>query len=131
MKVGFIGLGNMGNPMAANVRRAGHDLLVYDLRREAAGPLEALGAAWTDSPRAVAAASEVVLSSLPGPPEVEAVVLGDDGVFAGLAEGAAYFDMSTNSPAVVRRLAETGNARGFQVLDARSPAACPAPGTPA
>ena len=118
MKVGFIGLGNMGNPMAANVRRAGHALSVYDLRREAAGPLEDLGAVWADSPRAVAAASEVVLSSLPGPPEVEAVVLGDDGVFAGLAEGAAYIDMSTNSPAVVRRLAEVGNARGFRVLDA-------------
>ena len=73
MKVGFIGLGNMGNPMAANVRRAGHDLSVYDLRREAAGPLEDLGAAWADSPRAVAAASEVVLSSLPGPPTAHLV----------------------------------------------------------
>ena len=73
MKVGFIGLGNMGNPMAANVRRAGHDLSVYDLRREAAGPLEDLGAVWADSPRAVAAASEVVLSSLPGPPTAHLV----------------------------------------------------------
>lgn len=118
MKVGFIGLGNMGTPMAANVRRAGHDLTVYDLRREVAVPLEGLGAVWADSPQAVAAQSEVVLSSLPGPPEVEAVVTADDGVFAGLPQGAAYIDMSTNSPAAIRKLAEVGTARGFQVLDA-------------
>ncbi len=118
MKVGFIGLGNMGNPMAASVRKAGHDLTIYDLRREVARNLEDAGAVWADSPQAVAAQSEVVLSSLPGPPEVEEAVLGDNGVFAGLATGTAYIDMSTNSPAVVRKLAETGAARGFHVLDA-------------
>ena len=79
MRVGFIGLGNMGNPMAANVLKAGHSLTVYDLRREIGRNLEEAGAKWAASPKDVAAQSEVVLSSLPGPPEVEAVVLGEDG----------------------------------------------------
>ncbi len=118
MRVGFIGLGNMGNPMAANVLKAGHSLTVYDLRREIGRNLEEAGAKWAASPKDVAAQSEVVLSSLPGPPEVEAVVLGEDGVFAGLGKGAAYIDMSTNSPTTTRKIAEVGAAQGFHVLDA-------------
>ena len=102
MRVGFIGLGNMGNPIAANVLKAGHNLTVYDLRREIGRNLEEAGAKWAASPKDVAAQSEVVLSSLPGPPEVEAVVLGEDGVFAGLGKGAAYIDISTNSPTTTR-----------------------------
>lgn len=118
MKVGFIGLGNMGNPMAANVLKAGHNLTVYDLRREVGRNLEDAGAQWAASPKDVAAQAEVVLSSLPGPPEVEAVVLGENGVFAGLTTGATYIDMSTNSPTTMRKIAELGTARGFRVLDA-------------
>ena len=118
MKVGFIGLGNMGNPMAANVLKAGHSMTVYDLRREIGRNLEEAGAKWAVSPKDVAAQSEVVLSSLPGPPEVEAVVLGENGVFAGLGKGAAYIDMSTNSPTTTRKIAEIGAAQGFHVLDA-------------
>lgn len=118
MKVGFIGLGNMGNPMAANVLKAGHSLTVYDLRREAGRNLEEAGAKWAASPKDVAAQSEVVLSSLPGPLEVEAVVLGEDGVFAGLGRGAAYIDMSTNSPTTTRldlaQEAERCQAQGLQ-----------------
>jgi len=118
MKVGFIGLGNMGNPMAMNVLKAGHNLTVYDLRRDVGHNLEETGAKWAKSPKEVAAQSEVVLSSLPGPPEVEAAVLGEDGVFAGLEKGATYIDMSTNSPTTMRKIAEVGATRGFRVLDA-------------
>jgi 3-hydroxyisobutyrate dehydrogenase-like beta-hydroxyacid dehydrogenase len=118
MKVGFIGLGNMGNPMAMNVLKAGHSLTVYDLRRETGRNLEEAGAQWAASPQDVAAQSEVVLSSLPGPPEVEAAVLGEQGIFAGLRQGAAYIDMSTNSPTTMRKIAEVGAARGVRILDA-------------
>ncbi|MGC2199913.1 MAG: NAD(P)-binding domain-containing protein, partial [Stellaceae bacterium] len=70
MKIGFIGLGMMGSGMAANLQRAGHDLIVHDLRRIAAEPYLTAGAVWADTPRAVAEAAEVVFTSLPGPPEV-------------------------------------------------------------
>ncbi len=104
MKIGFIGLGMMGSGMAANLQKAGHELVVHDLRRAAAEPYFAKGAQWADSPRAVAEASEVVFTSLPGPPEVEAVALGDNGLLSGMSRGKAYFDLSTNSPTVVRRI---------------------------
>ncbi len=118
MKVGFIGLGNMGNPMAANLLKARYNLTVYDIRREMGHPLEAAGARWAISPKSVAAQSDVVLTSLPGPQEVEAVVLGETGVFAGLNSGCAYIDLSTNSPTTMHRIAEIGASSGFHVLDA-------------
>lgn len=118
MEVGFIGLGNMGNPMAANILKAGHDLTIYDVRRELGRNLEEAGAKWAVSPKDVAAQSEVVLSCLPGPREVEAVVLGGEGVFAGLNRGSAYIDTSTNAPTTMRKIAEIGTAKGFCVLDA-------------
>ncbi len=118
MKVGFIGLGNMGNAMAHNVLKAGHKLTIYDIDRDKGRNLEKVGANWAISPRDVATYSEVVLSSLPGPKEVETVVLGETGVFAGLAKGAAYIDTTTNSPVVMRNLAEIGSSSGFHVLDA-------------
>lgn len=118
MRVGFIGLGNMGHPMAANVLKSGHDLVVYDVRQETIRSLEDAGAEWGASPMDVAARSEVVLSSLPGPREVESVVLGDEGVFAGLSRGSAYIDTSTNSPSTMRNIAEIGTSQGFYVLDA-------------
>ena len=118
MRVGFIGLGNMGNPMAWNLLKAGYELTIHDVRREAGQNLEGAGAQWVGNPKAVAAQSEVVVTSLPGPREVESVVLGDEGVFAGLSGGLGYIDMSTNSPATVRRLAKIGDVQGFRVLDA-------------
>jgi 3-hydroxyisobutyrate dehydrogenase-like beta-hydroxyacid dehydrogenase len=118
MKVGFIGLGIMGASMASNVQKGGHELIVHDIRPEAAKPHLEAGAVWAGSPRQVAEASEVVLTSLPGPPEVEAVALGDDGLLAGLSAGKAYFDLSTNSPTVVRRLHATFAGRGIPLLDA-------------
>src|SRR5216683_1473040 len=88
MKIGFIGLGMMGSGMAANLQKAGHDLVVHDLRRAAAEPYLAKAAVWADSPRAVAEAAEVVFTSLPGPPEVEAVALGENGLVSGGPRGA-------------------------------------------
>jgi len=118
MKVGFIGLGNMGNPMAANILKARHDLTIYDVRREMGRDLEEAGAQWAVNPKEVAAQSDVVLSALPGPREVEAVVLGEEGVFAGLNRGSAYIDTSTNAPTTMRKIAEIGISKGFCVLDA-------------
>jgi 3-hydroxyisobutyrate dehydrogenase len=118
MKVGFIGLGIMGASMASNVQKGGHELIVHDIRPEAAKPHLEAGAVWAGSPRQVAEASEVVLTSLPGPPEVEAVALGDEGLLAGLSAGKAYFDLSTNSPTVVRRLHATFAGLGIPMLDA-------------
>ena len=118
MQIGFIGLGTMGASMAVNLQKAGYRLVVHDVRRAAADPHVARGATWADSPRAVAEATEVVLTSLPGPPEVEAVALGDHGLLAGMRSGAAWFDLSTNSPTLVRRLHADFAARGVHVLDA-------------
>lgn len=118
MKVGFIGLGTMGGGMALNVRKAGHELLVHDLRREAAERHLAAGCVWAETPRRVAEASDVVLTSLPGPPEVEAVALGEGGLLEGLKPGSAWFDLSTNSPTLIRRLHQRFAAKGVAVLDA-------------
>ena len=115
MKVGFIGLGTMGGPMALNVRKAGHELTVYDLRRDAANPLLAAGAAWGEGVRAVAAVSDVVFTSLPGPKEVEAVA---EELFESMVPRAAWLDLSTNSPTVIRRIHAKFAARGLPVLDA-------------
>ncbi len=118
MRIGFIGLGIMGSSMALNVRAAGHDLAVYDIRREAAAPHLAAGAKWADSPRAVAETAEVVFTSLPGPREVEAVALSNDGLLGSMRSGAVWFDLTTNSPSLIRRLHEQFAARGVHLLDA-------------
>jgi 3-hydroxyisobutyrate dehydrogenase len=117
MKIGFIGLGMMGSGMAANLQKAGHDLVVHDLRRAAAEPYLAKGAVWADTPRAVAEASEVVFTSLPGPPEVEEVALGANGILAGMSRGKAYFDLSTNSPTMVRKINAAFAERDVYMLD--------------
>jgi len=118
MRVGFIGLGLMGNHMATNIQKGGHDLVVHDLRPEAAKPHLSAGAKWADSPKQVAEATDVVFTSLPAPPDVEAVALGERGILAGLARGKAYFDLSTNSPTVVRRIHKLFAERGAHMLDA-------------
>ena len=118
MNVGFIGLGTMGASMASNVQKGGHDLVVHDVRAEAAKPHLAAGARWADTPRQVAEASDVVLTSLPGPVEVEAVALGEHGLLSGLREGKVYLDLSTNSPTVVRRIHAAFASRGVAMLDA-------------
>jgi 3-hydroxyisobutyrate dehydrogenase len=118
MKLGFIGLGTMGASMAANLQKAGHRLMVHDVRRATAEPHLAAGAVWAQTPRQVAEAAEVVFTSLPGPPEVETVALGPEGLLSGMPAGAAYFDLSTNSPALVRRIHAAFAERGAHMLDA-------------
>jgi len=118
MKVGFIGLGTMGAHMAANLQKVGHDLIVHDMRQNAADPHIAAGATWAVSPQAVGAGSEVVFLSLPGPPEVEAVALGDKSLLSGMMSGSACFDLSTNSPTLVRQLHATFVEKGVEFLDA-------------
>jgi 3-hydroxyisobutyrate dehydrogenase len=118
MKVGFIGTGNMGRPMATNLIKAGHPLTVHDLRREAASQLLEMGARWAETPREVAEQSEVVFTSLPGPREVEAVALGEQGILSGATSGSLYVDLSTNSPTLMRRIYQAFKGKGVAVLDA-------------
>lgn len=118
MKVGFIGLGMMGASMASNLQKSGYKLVVHDLQRQAASQHLAAGATWADTPRAVAEQSDVILTSLPGPKEVEAVVMGADGVAAGMKPGAAIFDLTTNAPSMVRKLHAELLAKGLHFLDA-------------
>src|SRR5688572_20348116 len=115
MRVGFIGLGTMGTHMALHVREAGHELFVNDLSREAAGPHLAAGAVWADSVREIGTRSDVVFTSLPGPREVEAVA---QDLIETMQAGSAWFDLSTNSPTVVRKLHEQFAARDIALLDA-------------
>ncbi len=117
MKVGFIGLGMMGSGMAANLQKAGYDLVVHDLRRAAAEPYLAKGAVWAEDPRTVAMSSEVVFTSLPGPPEVESVALGERGILSGMSAGKAYFDLSTNSPTLVRKVHAAFAEKNVYMLD--------------
>jgi 3-hydroxyisobutyrate dehydrogenase len=118
MKIGFIGLGAMGRGMALNLQKAGHELVVNDLRPEAAGIYLDNGAVWADTPRELAAQVELVFTSLPTPQDVEAVATGADGLAAGFAEGAAWFDLTTNSVEVVRRLHDVLAGQGVQLMDA-------------
>ena len=118
MRIGFVGLGNMGGPMALNLMKAGHALVVHDVRREAAAPHLERGAKWAASPREVARESELILTSLPGPPEVETVALGADGIIHGANPGSIYADLSTGSPTVMRKLHAAFKQKGIHVLDA-------------
>ena len=118
MKVGFIGLGTMGASMATNLQKAGHKLVVHDMQRQSASHHLQAGAEWAASPKAVAEACEVVFLSLPGPPEVEALVLGEDGLIAGFRKGSACFDLTTNSPTLVRKIDKIFAEKGLHMLDA-------------
>ena len=118
MQVGFIGLGTMGARMAANLQHAGYKLVVNDLRKDAAAPHLGAGAIWADSPRALAEQSEVILTSLPEPPDVEKVALADDGLLAGIKRDAVWFDLSTNSQSLVKKLSAAFAEKGAHMLDA-------------
>jgi 3-hydroxyisobutyrate dehydrogenase len=118
MKVGFIGLGTMGAFIAANLQKAGYDLVIHDVRREAGANRLSAGATWAETPRAVAEQSDIVFTSLPGPAEVEPVMFGADGVIAGVKPGMAVFDLSTNSQALVRRFAQALADKGAFGFDA-------------
>ena len=97
MRIGFIGLGTMGQHMAHSLIEADYELLVHDLRRDAGAPHEAAGAVWADTPAQVAEGSDVVFTSLPGPAEVESVALGKDGLLQGMRAGSVK-NMSAGRP---------------------------------
>jgi 3-hydroxyisobutyrate dehydrogenase len=118
MKIGFIGLGMMGAGMASNLQKAGHELVVHDLTRQAASKHLGAGAVWADTPRAVAAACDLVFTSLPTPADVRTVGLGEDGLIGGFRRGAVWFDLSTNAVDVVRSLHARFAADGIDFLDA-------------
>lgn len=118
MKIAFIGLGTMGRHMAANVLKAGHELTVYDVRRESAEAHLAGGAKWANSAAEAAQGVDVIFTSLPGPKQVEEVALGEGGILQGAARDAVYVDLSTSSPTLIRRIYRELGAQGIHVLDA-------------
>src|SRR5580693_1008943 len=116
--VGFVGLGTMGGRMATNLQKAGFKLVVHDLYRQAASHHLNAGATWAETPRVLASQADVIFSSLPEPADVEAVALGPDGLVAGIKPGAAYFDLSTNAPSMVKKLNAAFAEKGAHMLDA-------------
>ncbi len=117
-RVGFIGLGRMGRPMARNLLRAGYRLVVYDRRPEAMAPLLEAGAEAAGGPLELARASDLVITMLPGDAEVLEVCAGQDGVCQGLRSGAVLVDMGTNHPDTARTLARAAARAGADFLDA-------------
>ena len=116
--IGFIGLGTIGGTIAKNLQLAGYPLVVYDIRPEAAKALAQGGAQVAPSPAAVARDCPIILSSLPGPPEVAEVALGAQGLLHGVREATIYVDLSSSSADLIRRIAAEFHARGAQVMDA-------------
>lgn len=118
MKIGFVGLGNMGAPMAANLIKAGHELQVFDIVATAVDVAVAGGAAAAHSANEAAVGAEIVVSMLPAGEHVQAVYGGDDGLIAAADAGTLFIDCSTIDVATARAVAEEARARGFDVLDA-------------
>lgn len=118
MKLGFIGLGAMGRPMALHLLRGGHELAVFARRPEAAAPLVEAGALACDTPAEVARRAEVVFTIVTTSADVEQVALGDDGIAQGAAPGSVLVDMSTIAPSVARRIASALAQRSIEMLDA-------------
>jgi 2-hydroxy-3-oxopropionate reductase len=118
-KVGFVGLGIMGKPMARNLMEAGHELVLYNRTREKAEDLaDEGGAEVADSPKEVAETSGIIVTMLPDSPQVREVVTGEDGVLEGIKDGTLLIDMSTISPVVTEELAEAVKEKGASMLDA-------------
>ena len=118
MRVAFIGIGTMGSGMALNALKTGCEMTVHDLRKEAAEPHLAAGAKWADSPAEAARGADVVFTSLPKPNDVETVGLGENGLLDAMEKGAAWFDLSTNSPSTLRRVGAKFAEKGIHFLDA-------------
>eukprot|EP01108_Squamamoeba_japonica_P006119 TRINITY_DN4923_c0_g1_i1.p1 TRINITY_DN4923_c0_g1~~TRINITY_DN4923_c0_g1_i1.p1 ORF type:complete len:321 (-),score=132.22 TRINITY_DN4923_c0_g1_i1:40-1002(-) len=117
--VGFIGLGNMGGPMAANLLKAKHHVTVFDVNPQAVKELEALGADSARSPAAVAATgADIIVTMLPSSPHVRSVYTGDDGVLSTVAKGTLLIDTSTIDPTASRELALAAADKGAELIDA-------------
>ena len=118
MKIGFIGLGIMGNRMAANLQKKGHSLVVFNRTREKAEPLISEGAEWADSPAVLARQVEVIFTMLAHPDAVEEAALGGDGFLRHPERGQMWIDCSTVNPSFSRKMAVEANARGVGFLGA-------------
>lgn len=118
MKIGFIGLGLMGRPMALNLMKAGHEMRVWSRRRESMQPLLDAGAGDASGPAELAGWAEVVISMVADAPDVEQVALGADGVAEGARQGLIFVDMSTIAPAAARDIAARLADKGVTMLDA-------------
>ena len=118
MIVGFIGLGMMGRNAALNIRRAGFELVVHDIRKEAGEPLLQKGASWADSPAEVIKRADVVVTMVFGPKEIEQVLRGENGLLSAACEGKHWIDLTTSSPKLMRELAAEFEARGGHPVDA-------------
>jgi 3-hydroxyisobutyrate dehydrogenase len=117
-QIGFVGLGRMGLPMCAALVRAGYQVTAADERAESQADAVACGAAWRDTAAQAAAAASVLITVLPGPGEVRAVMLGAAGALEGLATGATWIDMTSSSPSAVQPIRERAIQSGVQVLEA-------------
>lgn len=117
-KVGLIGLGNLGNPMALSMLDAGYELVVHSLRRSEADNLLARGAVWADDAAEVGAQSDVVITVLPGPSQVREIMIGSGGVLARMRPGSTFIDMSTSSVEVAHEVQALAEPRGVGVMDA-------------
>ena len=117
MNAGFIGLGTMGAPMARNILKKGHALVVHDVVPQAVESVVAAGARAAKTPREVAENADIVITMLPDSPDVERVAAGPDGVIAGLKVGSIYIDMSTIDPETTRRIGAQVKAKGAEMID--------------
>jgi 3-hydroxyisobutyrate dehydrogenase-like beta-hydroxyacid dehydrogenase len=119
MKVGFIGVGSMGGPMCRNIiRKSNQEITVFDLNPAAVKACTDIGARAVASVAELAAGADVIMTSLPMPKDVEAVALGPGGIAENARQGTVYFDLSTNAPSVVRRIAAQLKSKGITMLDA-------------
>jgi 2-hydroxy-3-oxopropionate reductase len=118
MKIGFIGVGIMGKPMAKNLMKASYNLVVYDINKEPVKELVSLGAEEGLSPKDVAERTEVIITMLPDSPQVKEVILGENGVLEGIKKGSIIIDMSSIAPAVSREIAKKAEEKGVDFLDA-------------
>jgi len=118
LTIGFIGLGTMGKPMAANLLKAGYTVVAHNRSRAPVQELSEQGAEPAFSPAEVASRSNLIITCLPDSPDVRLVALGEDGLIEGVSEGDIYVDMSTIAPTVAVEVAEALGAKGVQCLDA-------------
>jgi len=118
MRIGYIGLGNVGKPLAASLVREGFHVTVHDLNKDAAADLIAAGATWAASPKETAQNSDSVITCLPSPNAVASVVAGEDGILSGLKPGGTWIDMSTNDFHELQRLAAIAGESGVACLEA-------------
>jgi len=116
--VGFIGLGNMGGPVAGHIQRAGFPMVVCDLREAATQPFRERGAMVVDSARELARQSDVIITALPMPKDVEQVAHGANGILEGIRPQSVFIDISTSPPSLIRQLEPLFRAKGAFVLDA-------------